>query len=32
MSTAANKKLMQEIFASAGNPDPAARDRALRQE
>ena len=29
MSTAANKKLMQEIFASAGNPDPAARDRAL---
>jgi ketosteroid isomerase-like protein len=29
MSAAANKKLMQEIFASAGNPDPAARDRAL---
>jgi len=29
MSAAANKKLMQEIFAAAGNPDPAARDRAL---
>jgi uncharacterized protein len=29
MSAAANRKLMQEIFASAGNPDPAARDRAL---
>jgi uncharacterized protein len=29
MSAAANKQLMQEIFASAGNPDPAARDRAL---
>jgi len=29
MSAAANKKLMEEIFASAGNPDPAARDRAL---
>jgi uncharacterized protein len=29
MSAAANKKLMEEIFASAGNPDPASRDRAL---
>jgi uncharacterized protein len=29
MSAAANKKLMQEIFAAAGNPDPEARDRAL---
>jgi ketosteroid isomerase-like protein len=29
MSSADNKKLMQEIFASAGNPDPAGRDRAL---
>jgi len=29
MSATANKKLMQEIFESAGNPDPAARDRAL---
>lgn len=29
MSAAANKKLMQEIFAAAGNPDPAVRDRAL---
>jgi ketosteroid isomerase-like protein len=29
MSAAANRKLMQEIFVSAGNPDPAARDRAL---
>ena len=29
MSAAANKKLMQEIYAAAGNPDPAARDRAL---
>jgi len=29
MSAAANKKLMEEIFASAGNPDAAARDRAL---
>jgi hypothetical protein len=29
MSAAANKKLMEEIFAAAGNPDPAARDRAL---
>jgi ketosteroid isomerase-like protein len=29
MSAAANKQLMQEIFASAGNPDPAARDRGL---
>ena len=29
MSAAANKQLMQEIFASAGNPDPAARDRSL---
>ncbi len=29
MSVAANKKLMQDIFAAAANPDPAARDRAL---
>jgi hypothetical protein len=29
MSTAANKKLIQEIFAAAGNPDPAVRDRSL---
>jgi ketosteroid isomerase-like protein len=29
MSTAANKKLMQEIFAAAGNSDPAVRDRSL---
>ncbi|MGY8665501.1 nuclear transport factor 2 family protein [Bradyrhizobium sp. UFLA05-109] len=29
MSAAANKKLMQDIFAAAANPDPAARDRAL---
>jgi ketosteroid isomerase-like protein len=29
MSAAANRKLMQEIFLSAGSPDPAARDRAL---
>jgi hypothetical protein len=29
MSAAANKKLMQEIFESAGNPDPAVRDRSL---
>jgi hypothetical protein len=29
MSAADNKKLVQEIFASAANPDPAARDRAL---
>jgi len=29
MSTAANKKLMQDIFAAAANPDPSARDRAL---
>jgi uncharacterized protein len=29
MSATANKQLMQEIFAGAGNPDPAARDRAL---
>jgi ketosteroid isomerase-like protein len=29
MSAAANKKLMEEIFAAAGNSDPAARDRAL---
>jgi uncharacterized protein len=27
--TASNKKLIQEIFAAAGNPDPAVRDRAL---
>jgi ketosteroid isomerase-like protein len=29
MSAAANKKLMEEIFAAAGNPDLAARDRSL---
>ena len=29
MSAADNKKLMQQIFAAAGNPDPAVRDRAL---
>jgi ketosteroid isomerase-like protein len=29
MSAADNKKLMQEIFVSAGDPDPAARDRSL---
>ena len=29
MSAAANKQLMQEIFAVAANPDPAVRDRAL---
>src|SRR3981081_4236124 len=29
MSAEANKKLMQEIFAAAGNPDPAVRDRSL---
>jgi len=29
MSAIENKKLMQEIFAGAGNPDPAARDRSL---
>ncbi len=27
--TASNKKLIEEIFAAAGNPDAAARDRAL---
>ena len=27
--TASNKKLIQEIFAAAGDPDPAVRDRAL---
>jgi len=29
MSAIANKKLMEEIFAGAGNPDPAVRDRSL---
>src|SRR5437588_11977494 len=29
MNAAANKKLMEEIFAAAGNSDPEARDRAL---
>ena len=29
MSAQENKKLMQEIFAAAANPDPAGRDRAL---
>jgi ketosteroid isomerase-like protein len=27
--TAANKKLIEQIFAAAANPDPAVRDRAL---
>jgi ketosteroid isomerase-like protein len=27
--TASNKELIQQIFAAAGNPDPAVRDRAL---
>lgn len=27
--TASNRKLIEEIFAAASNPDPAARDRAL---
>jgi uncharacterized protein len=29
MSAEANKKLIQDIFAAAANPDPAARDRSL---
>ena len=29
MSAEANKKLIQEIFAAAANPDPAIRDRSL---
>jgi len=29
MNASENKKLMEEIFAAAGNPDPAVRDRAL---
>jgi ketosteroid isomerase-like protein len=29
MSATANKKLIEEIFAAAGNPDPSKRDRAL---
>ena len=29
MSAAANKKLIQEIFAAAADPDPAVRDRSL---
>ena len=29
MSAIANKKLMEEIFAAAGNPDPAVHDRSL---
>ncbi|TPQ37046.1 ketosteroid isomerase [Bradyrhizobium guangdongense] len=29
MSAATNKKLLQDIFATAADPDPAARDRAL---
>jgi ketosteroid isomerase-like protein len=29
VSATANKRLIEEIFAAAGNPDPAARDRAL---
>jgi uncharacterized protein len=27
--TASNKKLIEKIFAAAGNPDPAVRDRTL---
>lgn len=27
--TATNKKLIEQIFAAAGNPDPAVRDRGL---
>jgi uncharacterized protein len=27
--TASNKRLIEEIFAAAGNPDPEVRDRAL---
>ena len=27
--TASNRKLIQEIFAAAGSPDPAVRDRSL---
>jgi uncharacterized protein len=29
MSASANKKLIEKIFAAAGNSDPSARDRAL---
>ncbi len=29
MNASENKKLMEEIFAAAGNSDPAVRDRAL---
>src|SRR3982074_2481574 len=29
MSAIANKKLMEELFPAAGNPDPAVRDRSL---
>jgi ketosteroid isomerase-like protein len=29
MSTEANRKLIEEIFAAAANPDPAVRDRSL---
>jgi ketosteroid isomerase-like protein len=29
MSAAANKKLIEEVFSAAGNPDPGVRDRAL---
>jgi len=29
MSAEANRKLMEEIFAAAANPDPAMRDRSL---
>ena len=29
MSTAENKMLMERIFAAAGDPDPAVRDRSL---
>ena len=32
MSASANKKLMQDIFAAAASPDPAARDRGLFTE
>ena len=29
MSAADNKKLVQEIFAIAGDPDPAVREKSL---
>ena len=30
--TASNKKLIEQIFAAAGDPDPAARPRAVRRQ